>query len=88
VISSFHLIGNYHFIINCELLQNTIWVCNKFVVVTVNCYLVRLSSYATDKCNAEDTLGITPIDEKIIYMGCLEGHISNPFNGGILDLDS
>ena len=41
-----------------------------------------------DKCNAVDTLGITPKDRKIIYTGCLGGHTSNLSNSGILDLDT
>jgi len=30
------------------------------------------------KCYAADTLDIIPKDEKIIYLGCIGGHTSNP----------
>ena len=48
--------------------------------------LVKLSSCATSKCNAVDTVNITPKDGKIIYMRYLGGHTSNPLNDCVLDL--
>jgi len=47
-----------------------------------------ITSCVTCKCNAVGTLGITPNDGKKRYMRCLGRHTSNPFYGGILDLDT
>jgi len=48
--------------------------------------LVISSIYATCKCNAIGTLGITPNDERMRYVGCPGGHISN--YGGTLNSDT
>jgi len=55
---------NYPLIINCKFLQNTIWVCSKFVGAIANCYLPSDIINATGKCNVVGTLGITPNDEE------------------------
>jgi len=50
--------------------------------------LVISSIYVTSKCNTVGTQGIIPRDRKMIYLGCLKGHTSNPADGGILDSDT
>ena len=77
---------NHHLIINYKFLQNTIWICSKFVgALQIAIDLVISSICVICKCNAVSTLGIFLKDGKRIYLGCTRGYTSNPANGGILD---
>ena len=53
------------------------WNCRKFIAIIANCYLSKVSSYATDRCNAIDSQGVTPKDGGNRDMSSLGGCTSD-----------